>query len=85
MSFPSPTSTSVERFRISLILSANPFSAITSFAHAAMGLNSSTAVTESAPSAAAIMERSPVPVPMSNTCTGSPFERRSLTALRRPS
>ena len=42
---------------------------VTFSAQAAMGKNSSQAVMESAPSTAAIMERSPVPVPMSRTCT----------------
>ena len=34
-----------------------------------MGRNSSQAVIESTPSVAAIIERRPVPVPMSSTCT----------------
>ena len=42
---------------------------ITFSAQAAMGRNSSQAVIESTPSTAAIIERSPVPVPMSSTCT----------------
>ena len=70
---------------LQLALSANPFAAMTLVAQSAIGGNSSIAVTESAPIVAAIMERSPVPVPMSSTWTGAPRARRSDMAERRPS
>ena len=82
---PGPTSSSVLRLRTSLIFSPKPLSAMTRAAHSAMGRNSSQAVTVSAPRLAAIMLSSPVPVPMSRTCTGCPASRLSLTAAASPS
>lgn len=75
----SPTVISVERFGMTVILSATPLRASIFRQHSAIGSNASQATMESAPHLAAMMERRPVPVPESNRSTSSLFTNTKIT------